>query len=79
MSLKEHRLNVFESEIIADLRQRAENILSCVKFPIPQFSLGHSKKPKVTRTQVSRIRWMRRAYEAFGIEFFLDHAMIMTF
>jgi hypothetical protein len=48
LSLKEHRLDAFESEVIRDLRETAEIILNCVQFPIPHFSLGHSNKGKVT-------------------------------
>jgi hypothetical protein len=78
LPLKEHRLDVFESETIPDLHQTAEKILNCVRFPIPHFSFGHSKQSKVTWTQVKRIRWMRRAHEEFSIEFFLDFATSMA-
>jgi hypothetical protein len=56
MLLKEHEFGVFKSEIITDLHQTAENILNCIHFPILHFSLDHSKEPKVTLTQVRRIR-----------------------
>jgi hypothetical protein len=65
LSLKEYGLDVFESGVIPDPRQMPENILNCVKFPLLHFSLGHSKEPKVRWTQIRRIRWMMRAWEAF--------------
>jgi hypothetical protein len=78
-SSKEGGLDVFESKAIPDRYQTAENILKCVKFSILHFSLGHSNEPKVTWTQVRKIKWMRRAYKAFLLEFSLDFPTIMTF
>jgi hypothetical protein len=46
LPLKEHRLDIFESEAIPDLHEMAENILNFAKFPIPYFSIGHSKNQK---------------------------------
>jgi hypothetical protein len=72
-------MDVFESEVISDLRQMAENALKYGKIAILHFFLRHSKKPKVTWTHIRRIRWMKTAYAAFQIKFFLDFATIMTF
>jgi hypothetical protein len=79
LPLTEHRLDVFASEVIPDLRQMSKNILSCAQFAIIHFCLGLSKEPKVTWAQIRRITGMKTAYEAFPIEFFLDCATIMTF
>jgi hypothetical protein len=79
LPLKENRLNIFESEVIPDLRQTAQNILKCLTFPILYFPFAPSKEPKVTWTQVRTIGWMRRAYEAFRLEIFLDFPTIMAF
>jgi hypothetical protein len=69
-------LDIFESEVIPNLCPTAENSFNCGKFLIPAFSFGQSKGPNVTWIQVRR---MRRAYEAFRLEFFLDFPAIISF
>jgi hypothetical protein len=46
LPLTEHRLDVFESEIIPDRRQTAENILNYAKFAILRFSFAIPKNQK---------------------------------